>query len=33
VIVEGAGHFVWEDDPERCRSEVVAFLEAAAGSS
>lgn len=33
VIVEGAGHFVWEDDPERCRSEVVAFLETAAGSS
>lgn len=26
VIVEGAGHFVWEDDPERCAREVVAFL-------
>ena len=33
VIVEGAGHFVWEDDPERCASEVVAFLGAAAGGS
>ena len=27
VIVEGAGHFVWEDDPDRCAREVVAFLE------
>jgi haloalkane dehalogenase len=27
VVVEGAGHFVWEDDPERCAREVVAFLE------
>jgi len=27
VIVEGAGHFVWEDDPERCAREVIAFLE------
>ena len=26
VIVEGAGHFVWEDDPERCAREVLAFL-------
>jgi haloalkane dehalogenase len=32
VIVEGAGHFVWEDDPGRCTSEVVAFLNVAAGS-
>jgi haloalkane dehalogenase len=27
VVVEGAGHFVWEDDPERCSREVVAFLD------
>jgi haloalkane dehalogenase len=27
VVVEGAGHFVFEDDPERCAREVVAFLE------
>jgi len=27
VIVEGAGHFVWEDDPERCAREVLSFLE------
>jgi haloalkane dehalogenase len=26
VVVEGAGHFVWEDDPERCEREVVGFL-------
>jgi haloalkane dehalogenase len=26
VILEHAGHFVWEDDPERCAREVVAFL-------
>jgi haloalkane dehalogenase len=29
VIVEGAGHFVWEDDPERCAQEVIAFLDGA----
>jgi haloalkane dehalogenase len=27
VILEDAGHFVWEDDPERCAREVVGFLE------
>lgn len=27
VLVEGAGHFVYEDDPERCASEVIRFLE------
>jgi haloalkane dehalogenase len=27
VLVEGAGHFVFEDDPERCAREVVAFLD------
>lgn len=26
VVVEGAGHFVWEDAPERTAEEVVAFL-------
>jgi pimeloyl-ACP methyl ester carboxylesterase len=26
-VVEDAGHFVFEDDPERCAREVVAFLE------
>ena len=26
VVVEGAGHFLWEDDPERCSREVIAFL-------
>jgi haloalkane dehalogenase len=29
VIVEDAGHFVWEDDPERCAREVVEFLREA----
>jgi haloalkane dehalogenase len=27
VIVEGSGHFVYEDDPERCAREVLAFLD------
>lgn len=27
VILEDADHFVWEDDPERCAREVIAFLE------
>ena len=27
IVVEDAGHFVFEDDPERCAREVVAFLE------
>jgi haloalkane dehalogenase len=26
VVVEGAGHFVWEDAPERCAEATVAFL-------
>jgi haloalkane dehalogenase len=26
VVVEGAGHFVWEDAPERCAAAVTAFL-------
>jgi haloalkane dehalogenase len=27
VVAEGAGHFVWEDAPERCAEAVTAFLE------
>jgi haloalkane dehalogenase len=27
VLVEGAGHFVFEDDPDRCAGEVVGFLD------
>jgi haloalkane dehalogenase len=27
VIVEGSGHFVYEDDPERCAREVLDFLD------
>jgi haloalkane dehalogenase len=27
VILEGAGHFVFEDEPERCAHEVLAFLD------
>jgi haloalkane dehalogenase len=26
VVVEGAGHFVWEDAPERCAEAVTGFL-------
>jgi haloalkane dehalogenase len=26
VVVDGAGHFVWEDAPERCAEATVAFL-------
>jgi haloalkane dehalogenase len=26
VVVEGAGHFVWEDAPERCSAAVTGFL-------
>jgi haloalkane dehalogenase len=28
VIVEGSGHFVYEDDPERCAREILEFLDA-----
>lgn len=28
VVIEGAGHFVWEDEPERCAEAVTAFLAA-----
>ena len=27
VVVEGAKHFVFDDEPARCSAEVVAFLE------
>jgi haloalkane dehalogenase len=27
VVVEGAGHFVYDDEPERCSAAVVDFLE------
>jgi haloalkane dehalogenase len=30
AIVEGAGHFVYADDPERCAREVVGFLRESA---
>jgi haloalkane dehalogenase len=28
VVLEDAGHFVWEDEPERCAAAVTAFLAA-----
>lgn len=31
AIVEGAGHFVFEDDPGRCATEIVRFLGTALG--
>jgi haloalkane dehalogenase len=31
VVLDGAGHFVFEDDPRRCAREVVAFLEGSDG--
>jgi haloalkane dehalogenase len=27
VVVEGAKHFVFDDEPQRCARAVVAFLE------
>jgi haloalkane dehalogenase len=30
VLVEGAGHFVWEDDPDACNRALLRFLPAAA---
>jgi len=27
VLIEGAGHFVFEDNPERCAQEIVGFLD------
>jgi len=29
VLIEDAGHFAFEDEPERCASEIVAFLDGA----
>jgi haloalkane dehalogenase len=26
VVIDGAGHFVWEDDPERCAAALTGFL-------
>jgi haloalkane dehalogenase len=28
VAVEGAGHFVYADEPDRCAAEIVSFLDA-----
>jgi pimeloyl-ACP methyl ester carboxylesterase len=28
ALIEGAGHFVWEDAPEACAEAVTAFLAA-----
>jgi haloalkane dehalogenase len=28
VVIEGAGHFVYDDEPERCAREIVDFLSA-----
>jgi haloalkane dehalogenase len=27
VVVEGAGHFVWDEQPERCAAALTAFLQ------
>ena len=27
VVIEGAGHFVWDEQPERCAGALTAFLE------
>jgi haloalkane dehalogenase len=32
VVIDGAGHFVWEDAPERSAKAVVSFLHRIAGS-
>jgi len=29
IVIEDAGHFVFEDDPQRCAREVIAFLDGA----
>jgi len=29
VVIEGAGHFVYADEPERCAEAIVAFLDSA----
>jgi haloalkane dehalogenase len=33
VVVDGAGHFVWEDAPERCAEAVTGFLARISSSS
>jgi haloalkane dehalogenase len=33
VVIDGAGHFVWEDAPERCAEAVVRFLARISSSS
>jgi haloalkane dehalogenase len=33
VVVDGSGHFVWEDAPQRCAEAVTAFLARIAASS
>jgi haloalkane dehalogenase len=33
VVIDGAGHFVWEDAPERCAEAVVRFLARISASS
>ncbi len=27
VVIEGAGHFIWEDEPQRCTRELARFLQ------
>jgi haloalkane dehalogenase len=27
VVVDGTGHFVWDEAPDRCAAALVAFLE------
>jgi pimeloyl-ACP methyl ester carboxylesterase len=31
VVIEGAGHFVWDEQPERCAAALTAFLARLAG--
>jgi haloalkane dehalogenase len=33
VVIDGAGHFVWEDAPERCAEAVGSFLGRLRGSA
>jgi pimeloyl-ACP methyl ester carboxylesterase len=33
VVIGGAGHFVWEDAPERCAAAVTSFLDRIRGSA
>ena len=27
VVIEGAGHFIWDEHPERCAGALTAFLQ------